>query len=194
MKYGFFGILFLMSSLSFASHNYTDESSRASVDLKGIEASISLVAPEVFNVGFCLGANLDFKIFKYLHFVPGFEYTHAWYNYDYYPSGVYPYNSYPNHSLNEFAFDGDIRFYFPLTTVAIRPYVGGGMALLVVNEIWHDYYNDPNYSNTYPGIAADFITGLDFPTSFLTWNVELKGKVGTGFNMFKFTGGVKFPI
>jgi hypothetical protein len=192
----FIGILFLMATLSGAStyRETTYESSNASFDLRGLGVRLSLVAPEVFNVGFGLGAYLDFRILKYFHFVPGFEYSHAGYNYGYYPVGIYPYSSYPYHSLNEFAFNGDLRFYFPVNTAVIRPYAGGGPALLVINENWSNYYSNPNYSNTYLGIAADFIAGLDIPTGNFTWNVEMKGKVGTGFNMFKLSGGVMFTL
>jgi hypothetical protein len=191
----FIGILFLMATLSVAStyRETTYESSNASFDLRGLGIRLSLVAPEIFNVGFGIGAYLDFRILKYLHFVPGFEYTHAGYNYNYYPPGN-PYTSYPYHSLNEFAFNGDLRFYFPVNTAAIRPYAGGGLALLVINENWDYYYSNPTYSNTHVGIAADFIGGLDIPTGNFTWNVEMKGKVGTGFNMFKLSGGVMFAL
>lgn len=171
-------------------------SSAMSAVLAGVGARISLVSPELFDVGFGLGAFADVELLNYLHLVPSIEYCHAGYTYTYYPWSVptYPYPNYPYHALNEFAVNGDARFYFSLNTTAIRPYGGGGFAILIINEHWDYYYNNPSYSHTIIGAAANFFCGADFPSGNLTWNVEFRGKVGAGFNMFKLTGGLMFSL
>jgi hypothetical protein len=159
---------------------------------------LSLIVPEWYDVGFGVGGHADIRILPVLHFYPSFEYSHA-------GSGVYSddwingVHFYRHLYLNEFAMNADLRFYPPFSNLIINPFAGGGLAFVVSNEYssyvgvtddnnrWHSSVNDP-------GPALDLLLGLDFPVGSTTGTVEMKVKVGTGYTIFKVTGGLTFPV
>jgi hypothetical protein len=173
-----------------------------SLEFKGLGFRLSLVVPDVYyHAGFGVGAHADISLIPLLHVYPSFEYSHAAHGFiddEYSPSGhsghylQYAY-------LNEFALNGDFRFY-PLTgKPAVRPFIGGGFAFIVDDDYYlhvnatdsHDWFHT---SEDTPGLAADLLCGLDIPLGKVIGNVEIKGKLGTGYQIFKTTAGLTFPL
>jgi hypothetical protein len=176
--------------------DYSLATVQVSPNLNGAGVRFSLVVPEHFNPGFGMGTLVDLMLVDWFHFTPGLEYSYVGHDV---PSEFsnYPYYS-TRHSLNDFSFTGDLRFYPPLRA-KIHPYAGGGFTFVVSSENIH--FEERTYPfdkydtrTTDPGLGFDFLAGCDIPIGNVLVNLELKGKVGTGYSLLKFTGGLMFPI
>jgi len=175
--------------------------SRFSPQFYGGGLRLSLVAPFYdFDAGVGLGTDLYIKFIEdFLYFVPSFEYSYASrnrYHYYYYPPENYWLNK---HWLNEFALNADVHFYPPLYLPVIKPYAGGGLGLVISREDWQYQNNAPPYNIWYDnytsfGPCFDFVFGIDALIGNYIGTVELKIKVGTSYNLFKFTLGLNFPF
>ena len=148
---------------------------------------VSLVGPDgrlhptfgwggLMDLGFSLGNAGE------LHFFPNIEF---WISGDERP-GV-------DETCFEMAINGDVRYYFPVPKrITVRPY--GGMGLAAVYEYQNlEYLNGTDRDYTDMGVAVNFMGGIDIPfTSSITGFTEMKGKVGEGNEVIKFTFGMKF--
>lgn len=169
---------------------------RPSPQIEGAGFCIGLVLPEHFNPGFTVSGLIDISIWKWLHLCPNLDYSYVAHDGANEFWQVLAYST--RHSLHEFSFNPDLRFYPTLSGLAIRPYGGGGFVFVVSNEDIHFVQNYP-YSETDrwtsdPGLGFDFLLGCDIPIGSILANVETKAKVGTGFFLFKLTGGLTFPF
>jgi hypothetical protein len=188
-----FGVAILLCTPLFSS-----ASIRFSPGFNGAGFRLSLVVPEWYDVGFGLGVHADISILEILHFYPSFEYSHAGSGGAYYEliNGI-PFNRYLY--LNEFALNGDLRLYPPVGSLAIKPFAGGGLAFIVSDEYYSyvgvvDNHNHRHDAVNEPGLGLDMLCGCDIPMGNVIGTVELKVKLGTGYTIFKVTGGLTFPV
>jgi hypothetical protein len=164
----------------------------------GAGVRLSFIVPEWYDVGFGVGAHADFSVLPLLHFYPSFEYSHAGSDIvDDYWSTAGHFNKYTY--LNDFALNGDLRFYPRVGKLVVKPFVGGGIAFIVSNEYYSyvgvtDPNNRWNSSTNDVGLGLDLLSGLDIPIGNVIGNFEIKVKVVTGYTIFKMTGGVTFPL
>lgn len=151
---------------------------------------LSLIIPEndlhptpgwggLMDLGFSLGDLGD------LHLFPNIEFWASSNN-----------NNSFDHLVFEMLINGDFRYYFPLPRrIKARPYVGNGFSFIINHDKYDYNYPRDDYRNTDFGVGFDFLGGLDFPlTEKAVGFAELKGKLDSFYNVFKFTFGMKFPL
>jgi hypothetical protein len=173
-------------------------SAQLSPGFTGAGFRLSFVVPQYYNVGFGLGAHADIRIIQVFHFYPSIEYCLAgsgiagseWINGVHYNRYIY---------LNEFAINGDFRFYPPLHNLAIKPFAGGGVAFVVSGE-YNSYVgvtderNRTHNTQTSTDLGLDMLLGLDIPINKIVGTFEMKVRMSPEYAIFKITGGLTFPV
>ncbi len=95
----------------------------------------------------------------------------------------------------EMAVNGDVKYYFPLPKrITVRPFVGTGFGM-IYNHQSFDFEDNRDWddSDSDIGVGVNFMGGIDFPfTPSVKGFAEMKGKIGEGPAVLKFTFGMKF--
>ena len=154
--------------------------------LRSVGVQIGIAIPSYYDVGFLAGIQADYEVLKMLDICPSFEFVHAGRRY------YWGYNN--DYSFNEFTLNADLRFYPPLP-VSVRPYVGGGFVLVIINRYlqYPQFYDRRDSYNEY-GPGFNFLAGVDFPLGTLIPFVQIKGKLGFGIDMLKLSVGLNLAL
>jgi hypothetical protein len=159
----------------------------------GAGFKLSFVAADHFGPGFGFGGhyllNIGLDRAGTIAIYPNPEFWFASHHNDYrYPADLRYYDV----NIFELDFNMDARYYFPLPpNIPVGPYVGMGMAPVVEILSWE---NDIIDNNTDVGAAFNLLTGMDFPMGAIKGFVEMRGKLGSGYDAFKLSFGITFPF
>ena len=160
---------------------------------------LSFVAAEDIGPSIGIGGHGIIDLNKYLSLYPNLEFWYGtdndhWYRYPYpnrppdpWDDDYWRYYKWYEVDVFEISINVDFRFYFPVTS-RVGPFVGGGIAPIITIINWEEH----NYSDTDFGAGLNILGGVDFPVGNHTGFVEMKGKVGSEFNVFKLTFGITF--
>ncbi|MBD3422177.1 MAG: hypothetical protein GF398_18855 [Chitinivibrionales bacterium] len=177
----------------------------------GAGGKASLLAIDDLGLGVGMGGHMQFGIdlrrAGELHIYPNIDF---WFSSEEYyrttpPPWWYQDRQYWNDDiwwdLNvfELSINLDARYYFPLpAALKVNPYAGLGLAPIITIYDWDPKGSAPGWvddNETEIGVAANIMGGVDFPLSpSMMLFAEMKGKAGSDFELFKFSGGITFRL
>ena len=164
----------------------------AGADYVGAGPQLNVIAANDIGAGIGGGAHMQIGFnlgnIGAFHIYPSFQ--GWWGREEIYLSGF----DYIDLDVIELSFNADMRYYFPVpVSLILAPYAGFGFAAIVnINEYEREYGRFRDDTDVGPGF--NFFGGIEFPLGVQKIFGEFRGKVGEGYSLMKFIGGLTFTI